>query len=295
MKNGQSTPALAVCILALLAAGCGRNPSVPPATAAAGAPRIVSLAPNLTEILCEIGAADTLVGRTTVCTRPANLVSNIPLIGGFGSPSLELLLARKPTLVLHVDLEDPAIARNMEALKIPHESIPCATLDDIPKTVTRLGQIAGRVPEADALAARIRDGIATLRTSAPSPSNAPLVFVEIWSDPLITCGRKSFIADLVRLAGGRNLGDEIDSDYAEVSSEWVVTRDPEVILYLGMTQGQPGRERVESRSGWALLRAVRNGRVYDQLNTDILTRPGPHVFEGVAQMRECIAGGKATP
>lgn len=273
--------------MAALVSGCGPAPAPRP-----DAPvRVVSLAPNLTEIVCAVGAADTLVGRTDFCTYPPNVVSNVPVIGGFGQPSLELLVAARPTHVIEVDLEDETIGRRIGELGIAHRRIPCRSLDDIPRAIHEVGRIVRHSGEADAMAAQMAARIGQLR-STPASTNAPRVFVEIWSDPLMTAGRDSFVADLIRLAGGRNVGDAAEQDYYEVSNEWVITQNPDVIVCLVMAGTVPARELAMKRPGWDVIRAVRAGRVYDRLPHDILTRPGPRVLDGIEQLRMAIQGGE---
>jgi iron complex transport system substrate-binding protein len=247
----------------------------------------VSLAPNLTEIICAIGAADLLVGRTTACDYPPNVVSNIPAIGGFGAPSLELLVSLKPSRVLYVDLEDKSLTRKMDSVGLTYTQVQCRTLDDVPGAVLAVGRYVHRETAASELAAKLTAGIAAFR-SRPA-ANAPLVFIEIWNDPLMTAGKKSFVAELVRLAGGRNIGDDIEKDYVEISSEWVLARKPDIVLCLGTPSRGEGRRVVLGRAGWGNVPAVLNRRVYDKLSTDVMTRPGPRVLDGIEELRACIS------
>jgi iron complex transport system substrate-binding protein len=275
----------------LLASGCHRNAPQPPSAVATGTPRIVSLAPNLTEIVCAVGGANRLVGRTEVCNYPANLLVNVPVVGGFGRPYLEPLLAQKPTLVLDVDLEDKALGAAFERLGIGRQHIACRRLADIPPAVRTIGQLAGRIDAGNALADSIESGIRNRRVALAQmpPEQRPLVYVEIWGDPPMTVGKNSFVSELVALAGGRNMGDELAHDYAAVSTEWVLTHNPDIILCLYPSDGHHARTTVASRMGWQTLRAVQNGRVYDDFNLDTILRPGPRVLDGVEQLRRAIA------
>jgi len=268
--------------LTLLAAGR-------PAAAAPPAERVVSLAPNLTEMICALGAADQLVGRTSACDYPPAPLKTVPVIGGFGAPSLELVLRQRPTLVLDVALEDEALGRRLTALGLRRQRIPCRTLDDIPAALRTLGRLLHRAPAAEALAARFAADLARLRrAAADSPRRRPRVYAEIWSDPLMTCGRRTFLAELIALAGGQNLGDAADRDYYPLSAEWVLLQQPECILCLyDAPPGDPAG-RFRARSGWARLPAVRQGRVYGGFDNAVLLRPGPRALEGVRRLRQCL-------
>jgi iron complex transport system substrate-binding protein len=274
---------IVICCLSLALAGCRRAPH--PASAPDGAPRIVSLAPNLTEIVCAVGGAESLVGRTDVCNRPSNVVARVPVVGGFGRPYLEPLLAQHPALVLEVDLEDKTMGATLDRLGIGHRKINCRHLTEIPDAIREVGRLTAHAAAGETLARSVENGIRERQTAAAAvpPAKRPLVYVEIWGDPLMTPGRDSFVSEAVALAGGRNLGDELPQDYATVSPEWVLTRNPDVILCLFMAPGGAGRQ-VMARHGWQNVRAVQQQRVYDRFDMDALLRPGPRVLEGVAQL-----------
>ncbi len=274
--------------LALLTESC--RPAAPRA-AEQTAVRVASLAPNLTEIVCAIGAADLLVGRTSACRYPSEVVTNVPVIGGFGSPSLERLVQVQASLVLEVDLEDESLGRRIEQMGIQRHRLPCRRLDDIPKAIEEVGTLLGRREAASRVAEGFVSRVIALRASIAAATNRPLVFVEIWSDPLYTAGRNSFISDLIALAGGRNLGDEVtEKDYFPVSSEWVVARDPEVVICLSMGSAAAVTEAVRKRAGWEQVRAVKNGRIYASSRSDVLTAPGPRCLDGVEELRGFICG-----
>ncbi|MEI8242283.1 MAG: helical backbone metal receptor [bacterium] len=279
----------------LLAAGCHRAAPPPPPAATPAAPRIVSLAPNLTEIICAVGGAGQLVGRTDVCNHPANLLTNVPVVGGFGRPFLEPLLLQNPTVVLEADLEDKSLGATLERLRIDRRHIECRRLADIPRAVRIIGRLAGRLDAGNTLAASLEFGIRARREaiSRVPQEQRPLVYVELWGDPLMTVGRTSFVSELVALAGGRNLGDELANDYGVISTEWVLTRNPEIILCLYMDKDHRARKTVMSRLGWKTTRAVQRGRVYDAFDIDTILRPGPRVLDGVEQLRRVIAEPEA--
>jgi len=296
-----------ILFLAFLSSGCTpRQPDPAPE-----GPRIVSLAPNLTEIVCAVGALDALVGRTSACDYPPEIIKSVPVIGGFGAPSMDRLLKTRPTLILDVALEDETVANLMTQLGVRRVRVPCATLDDIPTAVLTVGRLAHFESAAQPLAERIRRKVAerraVLEERKASGQTTPTVFVEIWGDPLMTVGRNSFVSELVALAGGRNLGNEVtDKDYFPVSSEWVIARNPDIILCLYMTKGS-GRTtddsqqtsetgdpkskiwiRLAGRTGWAQIKAIREGNVYGGFDNNLILRPGPRVLQGIEALQTCI-------
>jgi len=272
----------------IILAGCARNEQ---RAVTASVPRIVSLAPSVTEMICAIGAEKTLVGRTSACDYPPEIVKNVPVVGGFGKPALEALFRVQPTLVIDVDLEDEAIIESLKRAGIEHQRVRCSRVDDIPAAIRKVGALAGMEQPANELAERLAGKIADMRLAAQKAQATgapPTVFAEIWSDPLMTAGSGSLIAELVTLAGGKNIADEIAKDYFHVSSEWVVARDPDIIVCFDPADAKT----VAARAGWANVKAVRTGRIYSRLDNNLIERPGPRVLEGIAVLRDCILGGR---
>jgi iron complex transport system substrate-binding protein len=274
---------LGLFTLSLLLATACREPAHVPSS---GGPRVVSLAPSLTEIVFAIGAGSNLVGRSSACDFPKEARA-VPVIGDFGVPSMECLAAAAPTLVLELALADDAVGARMDRLGLNRRRIPCDRLADIPPAIREVGRFLDRADRANALAATINDQIAKIRAELPPETNRPTVFVEVWHDPITTAGRESFVADLIELAGGRNIGSEVAAPYYTVSSEWIIARNPDIVLALYMTPGT-NVPSVTVRSGWSGIAAVRKGRVYGGLNNDVVLRPGPRVMEGVSLLRQCL-------
>lgn len=280
---------LFLCALGGLALGCSRQATPPPTPTGE---RVVSLTPSLTEIVCAVGAGDRLVGRTSACDFPPALVTAVPIVGGFGAPSLDGLVRVKPTLVLESDLADETVGALIAQLGVKRLRVKCVRLDDIPPAIRTVGERLERGATAHTLAESIAAHVTALRAAADarekSGASAPSVYVEIWCDPLMTAGRASFVAELVRLAGGRNLGDEAEKEYYTVSPEWIVARDPDVVVCLYPTSADGIRNQVGQRLGWAQLKAVKENRVYGGLDNNVILRPGPRVLEGIEVLRRCV-------
>ncbi len=273
-------------LIITVAGACGPGRSTP---SEANRPlRVISLAPNVTELICAIGAGDLLVGRTSACDYPLDAVSNVPVIGGFGDPSLELLVQAQPTLVVAADMADKSMAAKIESFGIRFVQIPCARIEEIPAAMEELGRLLDRASIARQAAERLRAQLKRLEAASAPLTNRPSVFVEIWSDPLTTAGRSSYLSELVRLSGGMNAGDDVEKPYFQTSSEWVIRRNPDIILCFRMGGEGAGCDAVSKRPGWKQIRAVKTGRVYDHLNPDVMLRPGPRVAEAIATLQDIL-------
>jgi iron complex transport system substrate-binding protein len=246
--------------------------------------KVVSLAPSVTETLFALGFGDRLVGVTTSCDYPAEALK-IPKIGGFMSPSLETIAAKRPGLVIGVSsATDPAKAREMERLGLKVTLISLASVNDILNSIKSIARLLGSPQAGEKLVRKI-----TLRMDqvkervAPAPRRSTLLLVGI--RPLIAVGGKNFIDELITLAGGRNIAGDAAQPWLNLPDEYVVAKAPQVIIEAGM-----GSERDQAAIHWADLKsipAVQQGRVY-RYPSDKILRPGPRIGEGLEEIARLV-------
>jgi iron complex transport system substrate-binding protein len=249
--------------------------------------RVVSLAPSITEILYAIGAGSKLIGRTSACDYPPDVL-NVPIIGGFGKPSIEKIVSLHPDLVLIVDLEDKTLYDYMQKLGLHIAHIKCATLSDIPAAILQVGKLVGAEENAKRFTAKLSGDLEKIKNETRSMSNKPAVYVEIWNDPLTTAGKNSFVNELITDAGGINIADTIENDYFQVSPEWVVRKNPDVIICLYMSN-KAGKELILERDkSWLSIKAVRDDKIFTDFDNSTILRPGPRVIEGILSLKSKI-------
>ena len=273
-----------VCSISLLLGGCARKPPVP-----AHAIRLVSTAPHLTEIVCSIGAGDLLAGRTDVCDYPQDQLASVPVTGGFGTPWLEPLLSVYPTHLLASLFADPALERRLTTLQVPVVHIPSARLSQIGPAILQVGELTRHRQEAQALAERINAGLETARQSTARLDTRPRVVFLLTPETPITTGRHAFVAELLELAGGLNSGRDSLQDYYHVSLEWLLLQEPDLIICLFDIPSPEPAAFFAAQAGWRTLKAIRQRRVYTCRDLSAVSRPGPRVLEGLAQLQEILA------
>jgi len=233
--------------------------------------RIVSLAPSATETIYALGAENRLVGVTSFCNYPPE-VQRKKKVGSYYLPSLEKIVALKPDLIVLSAPGQEQIQTKLEGLGLKVLVLNPRTSGETLESFRLLGKVLGLEARAESLVLQVRAQLDSVRAQAQA--DPPLVFVEIDSAPLFTCGGKSFLGELVRIAGGRNLFEDLPRDYAVVSAERVVTGKPDVIL---VVHPNAKARDVKERLGWGAIPAVKEDRVYDGLDEDVLTRPGPRI------------------
>ena len=245
--------------------------------------RIVSLLPSLTEMIFAVGAGDQVVGVTNLCTYPPEAASRTK-VGGYvpSSMSLERVVSLRPDLVIASgDIQQPVV-EELRRLGVRVETVLARDVAGVIDGVRRVGVLVGHEQDANALASRLRREIDELRQrfAGIADEGKPRVFYEVWHEPLMTAGQRSFISELIELAGGRSLFHEVDREYFQVSFEEVVRRRPEVILGAEIEGAMGNLASLAELPGWRELPAVRDGRVF-AVDGDIVSRPGPRVTEAL--------------
>jgi len=248
--------------------------------------RIISIAPNVTEILFAIKADDKLVAVTDICNFPEAAKSK-PTIGDFVSPSLERIIAFEPDLVIGCGTLHPVLGRLRE-LGVPVLSFNPSTLDELFVMIEKTGKAMGREENARELSASLRNEVEVVRSRVAQvkSANRVKVFVELWHDPLMTVGAGSFVNDLVENAGAVNVGASIGTGYFEVSHERVLDANPQVIVAAYMEKGTSARNLIMSRETWRSVSAVASGRVFDDIDPDLLLRPSVRAVHTVRALAE---------
>jgi iron complex transport system substrate-binding protein len=246
--------------------------------------KVVSLAPSVTETLFALGFGDRLVGVTTSCDYPAE-ARKIPKVGGFMSPSLETIAAKRPGVVIGVSsATDPAKAREMERLGLKVTLISLASVNDILNSIKSIARLLGSPQAGEKLARRITRQMDQVKERvAPAPRRSTLLLVGI--RPLIAVGGKNFIDELITLAGGKNIAGDAAQPWLNLPDEYVVAKAPQVIIEAGM-----GSERDQAAKHWADLKsipAVQQGRVY-RYPSDKILRPGPRIGEGLEEIARLV-------
>ncbi len=175
---------------------------VPHPRVAADAARIVSLVPSLTELLCDLGLARSIVGRTGYCIHPAAAVKDIPKVGGTKTVNVAKIRALAPThLVVNVDENEKptvdALAAFVPHVVVTHPKVPA----DNRSLYALFGTLFDRPREAADLTARFDDALAAL--ARPRPERRVLYL--IWKDPWMTVARDTYVAAMLDLVSWRHV------------------------------------------------------------------------------------------
>ncbi|OLS60803.1 cobalamin-binding protein [Pseudomonas putida] len=251
----------------------------------AAAPRVVSLAPSLSEIVVELQASDLLVGVLDGGERPLEL-AQLPSVGRYGQLDLERLLSLKPDLILLWPASVPPAQRaQLEHLGIALVSAEPRDLDSLITQIASIGERLGRAEAGARYADQLRARLAELRTRYHREQ--PLrVFYQVWDKPLYTVGGGQIISDALKVCGARNLFEDLELPAPQVSIESVLQRDPQVIVAGDQAQ-------LDAWKPWRQVSAVRDGRLL-RVPDKGLERPSGQMLEATAKLCEALAKAPAS-
>ena len=246
--------------------------------------RIVSLAPSNTEILFALGLGPRVVGVDDDSDHPA-AVAGLPRVGRDLQIDVERVAALHPDLVF-ASLSVPGMERNVAALEargLPFVVLNPTSLDEVLDTMRTVGGLTGVEQTAVDLVGDLERRIAAVRSAtARLEDRARLrVYWEWWPRPPISPGRRSWIGDLLQLAGACNLFGDVEATSFVVADGAVPTADPHVAIacYCGARR-LVAPEKLAARPGWRELRATRDRRLYALLEASF-GRPGPRLVDGL--------------
>jgi iron complex transport system substrate-binding protein len=252
-----------------------------PAHAAAPArPRIVSLAPHLTELVFAAGGGDTLVGTVEYSDFPA-AARSIPRVGDAWRVDMEKLVALHPDIVLTwASGTPPDIVARIDTLHLRKVAIATYRLADVPTALRTLGELTGTKPVAETAAAAFDAEIAQLRNEYARAVPVS-VFVQLDDQPLFTVNARHIISEIVELCGGRNVFADLPQLAPPIGVEAVIAANPQVILSTDDTIADPA---AQWRS-WERLTAVRYGTIYP-IHADTVARSTPRLVQGTRETCE---------
>ncbi|NWF56077.1 MAG: cobalamin-binding protein [Syntrophaceae bacterium] len=252
-----------------------------------GAPRrIVSVAPNVTEILFAMGLEDRLVGVSTYCQYPPDALQK-EKIGGYINPSLEKIVALRPDLVVGIAEGDlKTFVDKLASLNVPVYITNPRDALEVMTSIQKIGEVTFAPEPARRIVRSMEERVRRVQDRVQGRPR-PRVLHILDFNPLISAGKGTFVDDLIRLGGGRNVAEAAVGKYPRFSMEEILLQDPEVILLASMKSGDPLVKQRRWWQRWKTISAVKQGRIY-VLDSDLIHRPSPRMVEGLEQVARAI-------
>lgn len=249
--------------------------------------KIVSLAPNNTEVLFALGLGDRVVGVTSYCDYPEEAKAK-EIVGDFEGNNLEKIVELNPDLVLVYGAGNEEDNKVLKDAGIKVLGFMPETIDAVIKDIETVGKATGKNKEAAELVEAMNNKKNEILEKVKGQEEVK-VFYEIWHDPLMAAGKGSFMDELITLAGGKNIAEDAEGAYPQYDLEQLVERDPEVYL---TAQDMPDKtvESIKVRPGYEDISAIKNDRVYvfEGNEANVVSRPGPRIIEALEVVAKAI-------
>jgi len=252
--------------------------------------RIVSLAPGVTEMIFALDAEDKLVGVSSVANYPEEALEK-ESVGNISEPNIEKIVALKPDLVIAESVTNKEVVRRLTNLGI---KIAGFRPNSIPETIQMIDDIAFLISaedKAEELTSQMRSEFKRVKNLVDKKiqqERRQRVFYEIWSDPLFTAGKNTFLDSIIFQAGGYNIGRDAQGSWPQFNLESLIAADPEV--YIASEHSSPEgltMEKLKSRTLMRETSAYKNDRLY-LVNQDLVNRPSPRIIEGYKEFVAAI-------
>ena len=244
--------------------------------------RIVSLAPSLTETVYALGLQDRLVGDTDYCDYPPDAQKKTK-VGGAINPSIEQIVSLRPDLVLVTkSLNRLETVHALSDLGISSYATDPHTVEQIVTSTARLAEVLGAPDAGTALAADLDHRLADLRDRLNGLAPKRALFI-VWTEPLISVGQNTFIADALRHAGATSIV-ESSQDWPQMNLEEIVKLQPDFLVFASSHSDAPQNDFdfLADRPGWRGLDAVRNRRF--AIISDAVNRPSPRIVSAIEDL-----------
>ena len=257
------------------------------------ATRIVALTASDCEILCALGAEDTLVGRGEYCDYPESIL-DVPAVQSGAETNIEQIIALEPQVVLMSAMaQDKDQVDTLEQAGIQVVVSNAQDIAGVYTAIRLIGALMGRDDEAEAIVADMQatfDDIAV-----KSENTGKTVYFEVYplEYGLWTAGKNTFMDELAAMCGLTNAFADVDG-WAQISEEQVLERDPDYIVTTSMYWGEGPTpvEEIMGRTGWENLKAIQNAAVLNADSNEI-TRPGPRLKDAAVTLFQFVNGDEA--
>jgi iron complex transport system substrate-binding protein len=212
------------------------------------------------------------------------------IAGDYYQPSVEPIVALDPDLVL-ASTGSLEAAENMRSQGYNVLVLEARNLTGVSRDIMLLGNATGNHDAAAELVDQLQQRIDSVINQAEAATSTPKVYHEIWNPPLQSVGPDTFVDELITLAGGENIFHDALTSWPEVSSESVVSRNPDVMVFPNMYMGRANFydtiEAVANRTGWDVINAIQTDSIYE-IDADIISRSGPRLVDALETLAKMI-------
>jgi iron complex transport system substrate-binding protein len=251
--------------------------------------RIISMAPNLTEILFALGLGDKIAGVTLDSDYPPAATKK-PKTGTFWQPNIETVIAAKPDLVITLGFtQQRDFAERLKRIGYKSLTLNIEKVSELFDAIRIIGISTGKQSEANELVSDITDKLDKLSKLVGTNDKVRVLWV-VQREPLRVAGRDTFINELIELAGGENAIGSTLHKYPPIGAEQVIACNPDVVIEPAMNPKYTAEQQSGALEYWRRFKnipAVTNKRIY-VIDGDTVSRLGPRLYEGTEAIARCL-------
>ncbi len=183
--------------------------------------------------------------------------------------------------------EQKNTVEQLKQYKIPVYTSKPKSVDSVLSEIRDIGKLLGAEEKANILVTALHNKLHEIDKENPNVIDSPKVYIEIAGTPIMSAGNLSYVNDLIRYAGAKNVFGDMNREYFVTNSEELILRNPDIIIILHPTAS---KTEVRKRLGWSQITAVKKGRIYTELNPDYFFRPGPRLVYAVEDLSRIVHG-----
>ncbi len=260
-------------------------------THALGAPpeRIISLAPNVTEILFALGLEKKIVGVTRYCNYPKNAQTKTR-IGGLVDPDLEKIITLRPDLIIAYRGNPLSLVHRLKDLGLPVFVLEAGTtVESVFHLIERIGRVTRREEASQRLIEDLKKNFKRIRDRLKDANVKPKVFINLHGKGLWTCGKNTFLNDLVLKTEAINIAGHADRSWFSYNREELIHQNPDYIVVITKSRQDflEIRTWFKSQSHLESILAIQNENIF-LLDEDLVTRLGPRIFEAFEKLARIL-------
>jgi len=251
--------------------------------------RIVSLAPNITEILFALNLGPKIVGVTRYCDFPPPALEK-ENIGGMIDPNLEKIKALNPDLIIGFRGNPLRLLHRLKKLGFPLFVLDMgSSLESVFVIIRKIGVVTQKEKEAEVLVQSMIEKYDTIQKALQEVKRKPKVFISLYGMDLWTCGNGSFLDDLLRKAKAHNIAGHIQRKWLLLNREELIQENPEIIIIISKSEKDFERAKkwIKNENPFGQIKAVISDHIYF-LDENKVTRPGPRFIEALAEIAHIL-------
>jgi len=245
--------------------------------------RIVSVAPNITEIIFALGKQDKLVGRTDFCDYPEE-AKNIESIGNIDQPNVEKIVELQPDVVIASSIFTKEMLQKLEEANIKVAIFQAEKdFEGVYNMIEKIGLLLNAREEAKNVVTEMKEKIEFVKSKVDGLEKPSVYYVLGYGEfGDYTTGRDTFISRMIGMAGGKNAADDVEGWKYNIES--LLEKDPDILI---CSKYYDTKEGIKNTDGYKELSAVKNGKLFE-IDNNMLDRQGPRIADGVLELAKII-------